>query len=152
MGSLGALPSFGACMASSGKACGYAALGRERGAWRECVTRAYTDKRLAAFVAEPTHWVRPQCPQRSGSRVPERMPAKVRLVCLCVCLFVSGACALGCLIDAGLPWNVSRRALADDEARPEYPAVPQSYASLQTAQCAACAAGLEIKSIGFKSI
>ena len=93
MGSLGALPSFGACMASSGKACGYAALGRERGAWRECVTRAYTDKRLAAFVAEPTHWVRPQCPQRRGGRVPERMPAKVRLVCLCVCLFVSGACA-----------------------------------------------------------
>ena len=72
------------------------------------------------------------------------------LVCVCVCLFQVRV--LGCLIDAGLLWNASRRALADDEARPEYPAVPQSYASLQTAQCAACAAGLEIKSIGFKSI
>ena len=70
--------------------------------------------------------------------------------CGCVCLFQVRV--LGCLIDAGLPWNASRRALADDEARPEYPAVPQSYESLQTAQCAACAAGLEIKSIGFKSI
>ena len=70
--------------------------------------------------------------------------------CLCVCLFQVRV--LGCLIDVGLPWNASRRALADDEARPEYPAVPQSYESLQTAQCSACAAVLEIKSIGFKSI
>jgi hypothetical protein len=103
-------------------------------------------------VAEPTHWVRPQCPQRRGGRVPERMSAKVRLVCLCVCVCLFQVRVLGCLIDARLLWNVSRRALADDEARPEYPAVPQSYASLQTAQCAACAAVLEIKSIGFKSI
>ena len=122
----------------------------------DCVCKIL-HKRLAAFVAEPTHWVRSQCPQRRGGRAPERMPAKVRLICLCVCVcvfvcvFASGARAR--LFDRrGLPWNASRTALADDEARPEYPAVPQLYASLQTAQCAACAAGSEIKSIGFKSI
>ena len=68
------------------------------------------------------------------------MSAKVRLVCLClflcVCVCLFQVRVLGCLIDAGLPWNASRRALADDEARPEYPAVPQSYESLQSAHSA----------------
>ena len=66
----------------------------------DCVCKIL-HKRLAAFVAEPTHWVRPQCPQRSGSRVPARMPAKVRLICLCVCVCLFQVRVLGCLIDAG---------------------------------------------------
>ena len=105
----------------------------------DCVCKIL-HKRLAAFVAEPTHWVSPQSPQRSGGRVPARMSAKVLLVCLClflcVCVCLFQVRVLGCLIDAGLPWNASRRALADDEARPEYPAVPQSYESLQIAHSA----------------